>query len=53
MEEQDPKARYTRYLNFLLTVQALEGGAAAEDDNKIEGYMYTDTSLFRIIRSMD
>lgn len=54
MEEKDPKTRFNRYLTFLLTVQAPDGSDKDKaDDGQIEGSMYTEASLFRIIKLLD
>ena len=54
MEEKDPKTRFNRYLTFLLTIQASDGSEKDKaDDCQIEGSMYTEASLFRIIKLLD
>jgi len=45
--------RYGRYLTFLLTVQAPDGSGLNEEGEAIQGKMYTETSLFRIVALLD
>ena len=53
--EEDYKVRCRKYLFYLQKVKgAGEDGELSNDDSyKVEGMMYTETSLFRIIKALD
>ena len=56
MANTDQKARWTEYLDFLTNLKKEEEGADDEEEveegEKIEGKMFTNTSLFRLLKNL-